>query len=510
MAAIFGVQLVITMMMATVLSRIGPHLSFARWLLTSSYAGLVRYIHPSDEELKQYAPAPLRDKKEKKKSRIAEKNAQAQTNGTFSVPRNIELVLDKATVTLQDILQLRFYTEYQWLIDFSLCTFIVYILTEIYLTILPDRAALDSGNLSLIWCSLVLMFAYRTLLSLTGLYFEGDDGGERSLVLLIGGGYLLFSMMILIVNEDTLETGLDSAYSSFNKSAAEFLENNSGLDSAGPASKLVLKFFIALWCGLIGALFAFPGLRYARMHWDVLRMSENTRWVVFFHIGFIAPLILTTLWVRPLTRDPLTKHLYRGMTAPLMTSDQFETMRLYLVLGTVVYRLFLMPAYLQSYLNLAYDKVNELKQEAGKISNVDLQRLVARVFYYLCVVTLQYVAPMVMVFYLTLMYKTLGEGSWVAASKEPEECGLEPPASSVDEFVELESEEVITDDIIPPILDKDEEIRQQFSLAWKTLKNVFTTEVFRGLLGFSTWWLCFVWFSSAAIGMGYQSYFTNV
>ena len=58
--AVFGVQIVITMMMATVLSRVGPHLSLARWLLTSSYAGLVRYIHPSDEELKQYAPAPLR------------------------------------------------------------------------------------------------------------------------------------------------------------------------------------------------------------------------------------------------------------------------------------------------------------------------------------------------------------------------------------------------------------------------------------------------------------------
>ena len=73
------------------------------------------------------------------------------------------------------------------------------------------------------------------------------------------------------MQEDTLETGLDEAYTSFNESAAQFLENNAGLDSAGPASKLVLKFFIALWCGLIGALFTFPGLRVAKMHWDVLR-----------------------------------------------------------------------------------------------------------------------------------------------------------------------------------------------------------------------------------------------
>ena len=34
-------------------------------------------------------------------------------------------------------------------------------------------------------------------------------------------------------------------------------------------------------------------------------------------------------------------------------------------------------------------QVAELKQEAGKISNLELQRKVVRVFYYLCVVTLQ-------------------------------------------------------------------------------------------------------------------------
>ena len=61
-------------------------------------------------------------------------------------------------------------------------------------------------------------------------------------------------------------------------------------------------------------------------------------------------------------------------------------------------------------------RVAELKQEAGKISNVDLQRIVARIFYYLCVVTLQYVAPMILVLYLALMYKTMGGGTWTGAA----------------------------------------------------------------------------------------------
>ena len=31
------------------------------------FAGLVRYLHPSDEELRVFAPPPIRDKREKKK-----------------------------------------------------------------------------------------------------------------------------------------------------------------------------------------------------------------------------------------------------------------------------------------------------------------------------------------------------------------------------------------------------------------------------------------------------------
>ena len=79
----------------------------------------------------------------------------------------------------------------------------------------------------------------------------------------MGFAYLFVSMMVLIVSEDVLESGLDEAYADFNRSAAAFLADNAGLDSQGPASKLVLKFCLAVWCGSIGALFTFPGLRQA-------------------------------------------------------------------------------------------------------------------------------------------------------------------------------------------------------------------------------------------------------
>ena len=72
-------------------------------------------------------------------------------------------------------------------------------------------------------------------------------------------------------------------------------------------------------------------------------------------------------------------------------------------------------------------------------------------FYYLCVVTLQYVAPMVLILYLSFLYKTLGGGSWVGEvaphveelqvlSGSLEGSGVEEfPESLVDEEVTLES-----------------------------------------------------------------------
>lgn len=50
--------------------------------------------------------------------------------------------------------------------------------------------------------------------------------------------------------------------------------------------------------------------------------------------------------------------------------------RLLLVVIAVLLRLILMPIYLQAYLNLAYDRLEDQKKEAGRITNVDLQKKV--------------------------------------------------------------------------------------------------------------------------------------
>lgn len=52
---------------------------------------------------------------------------------------------------------------------------------------------------------------------------------------------------------------------------------------SGPASKLMFKLCLALWCGIIGSFFTFPGLRFAKMHKDALKYcAERT----FLKYGF--------------------------------------------------------------------------------------------------------------------------------------------------------------------------------------------------------------------------------
>lgn len=63
-------------------------------------------------------------------------------------------------------------------------------------------------------------------------YFKSEESiGERSTCIVTGLTYLLIAMVILIIDENTLEIGLEQAYKSFNESASVYLEDR-GVSSA--------------------------------------------------------------------------------------------------------------------------------------------------------------------------------------------------------------------------------------------------------------------------------------
>lgn len=111
-----------------------------------------------------------------------------------------------------------------------------------------------------------------------------------------------------------------------------------------------------------------------------------------------------------------------------MTPVAFESARLIAIVAVVLLKLALMPMYLQCHLDLATERLEIQKKEAGRITNVEFQKKVTRffltfvftvnecgffqqiaaVFYYLCVVALQYVAPLLICLNFAFMYKSLG------------------------------------------------------------------------------------------------------
>ncbi len=150
-----SVQLVISMVFASLFSKLVPRYSLAKRLLASS--GLVRYLAPDDAELKQLAGIPVNQSARANlpagaNKRQRQKAAAQQANGkdkarvkvgdafadfdVFNIPRNLPVQLEKTPVTWGDLAQLRFYDEYQWLVDFSVYALLVYFVTEVYFSIL--------------------------------------------------------------------------------------------------------------------------------------------------------------------------------------------------------------------------------------------------------------------------------------------------------------------------------------------------------------------------------------
>lgn len=457
--AVFGVQLVFSMISASILAKILPHCSFARWILCN---GLVRYLFPTEEEIRASLgpPASLNGKRNRK-------GRGPQTdNGPLMLPKNIDIQLEASPVTVSDILPLHYYAEYQWLIDFSVCGCLVYVLTEIY------YATWSSGedfNLSMVWCTLLILFSIKILGALTGIYFSAEGFGEGMICLIMGFFFLVLSMGALIVNEDILDFGLDKAYMNFTAGAQAFLEKQD-IHSTGLASLITFKIVLAFVSALTGAFLTFPGLRLAKMHLDSVKYAANSPMKgLLLHLNVALPALIILLWLKPIAHRLL----------PRASDDDINLLRIYVILFICLFRLLFVRTYLQAHLNMAVDRVQALKKEAGKISSLDFQRLVIRVFYYLCVVALQYLAPLILLIYCALLFKTLGGLSWLGAA---------------------DGHWSVTSHSRP-------ESATRVSLALANLREVFTVDCFRGMFSYFCWWLNTALFCTTMFGLGYHNYF---
>uniref|UniRef100_A0A665SYP9 Transmembrane protein 161B n=1 Tax=Echeneis naucrates TaxID=173247 RepID=A0A665SYP9_ECHNA len=469
------------MVMASVIQKIIPHYSFARWLLCSG--SLQWYQHPTEDELRSLAG---KQKGQKRKDRKYNGHIE---NKPLTVPKDIDLQLETKCITEVDTLALHYFPEFQWLVDFTVAATVVYLITELYYSVAQPSGEM---NISVVWCLLVLAFVIKTLFSLTAHYFKLEEGGERSLCITFAFFFFVKAMAILIVTENYLEFGLETG-DSITECVLSF--------TRGPISKLTFKLMLALLCSLIGAFLTFPGLRLAQMHLDALNLTTAKFTQTLLYINFLSPLIMVLLWVKPITKDYIMNPTLGKESVPLMTEQMYDTLRLWAIILMCMLRLAMMRHHLQAYLNLAQKGVEQMKKEAGRISTVDLQKMVARVFYYLCVIALQYVAPLVMLLHTTLLLKTLGGHTWWVYPEEDLPFTHEMNSNSV-----MAAAAVVAPTPASVVEAGARASVAQLSVALGGLRTVFSPMLFRGLFSFFTWWIAACLFSTSLFGLFYHQY----
>ncbi|XP_034036179.1 transmembrane protein 161A [Thalassophryne amazonica] len=489
--ALMGVQLVVSLLAVSIMQKMAPHCSFARWLLCNG--SLFRFKHPSEGQLcalagKQMPKQTRRDRRQNGESK------------PLTVPKDIDLHLEKSPVNVIDALVLHFFLEYQWLVDFAVYASGVFLFTECYYSIVD---ASKEVNIGAIWCVLTILFCLKTLHTLMSHYFRSEEGGESSVCLAFGFLSLLVAMLVLVVREDYLEFGLESGFNSLFDNLEIFIRQQGYSDWSIPVTKLTVKLCLAAVCAYIGALLAFPGLRLAQTHLDAVHMhSDRPLLQILLHLSFLSPVIVLVLWVKPVMRDFLANAPMGKSSVTLVSSEAFDVMRLWIIVVLCALRLALTRYHLQAYLNLAEKWVEQMKKEAGRIAAIDIQRKVTRVFCYLTVVTLQYLLPVLLILFSTLSFKALGALSWGVV---PEEAPAVTPAVVMPTAAPVFSDGVDEDGME----DMEEDIQAtvaHLSGLFAAFRSVLTPLFFRGLFAFFTWWVAACQVISSLFGIYFHQY----
>lgn len=488
-----GIQLVVSLLAASIMQKMAPHCSFARWLLCNG--SLFRFKHPSEGELCALAGKQM----PKPNRRDRRQNGETKP---LTVPKDIDLHLEKAPVNVIDALVLRFFLEYQWLIDFAVYAAGVFLFTECYYSVVD---ASKEVNIGAIWCVLTVLFALKTLHTLMRHYFSSEEGGERSVCLAFGFLSLLVAMLVLVVREDYLEFGLESGFNSLFNNLEVFAKQQGFADWSIPVTKLTVKLGLAAVCAYIGALLAFPGLRLAQTHLDAVQMNAERPLIqILLHMSFLSPIIVLVLWVKPIARDFLANAPMGKTSITLVSSSAFDSMRLCIIVAVCVLRLALTRYHLQAYLNLAQKWVEQMKKEAGRIAAIDIQRKVTRVFCYLTVVTLQYLVPILLILFSTLALKALGDFSWTPGAEQSP--GVTPalvlPTAPPSVSSVLDEDEDGVDYMEEDIQATVSRLSETFS----ALRSVLTPLFFRGFFAFLTWWVAACQVLSSLFGIYFHQY----
>lgn len=478
--AVMGVQLVVSLITASIMQKMSPHCSFARWLLCNG--SLYRYKHPSEEELCALAG------KQKPKTRRDRRMNGVTEEKPLSVPKDINLHLETAPITTVDALVLRYFLEYQWFVDFAVYSTLIYLFTEGYYCLVDPCKEM---NIGVLWCLLTVFFSVKIFFMVMHHYFRSEEGGERSVCLIFAFFFLLIAMVVLVVREDYLEFGLEAGLANVCDNLEVFFRQR-GWDWIIPITKLTFKLGLVAFCSFLGACLTFPGLRLAQTHLDALKMAADKPMTqLLLHASFLAPVVVVVLWIKPISRDLLLHAPMGKQTVQIMSDAAYNSTRLWTIVALCLLRLAMTRHHLQAYLGLAERWVEQMKREAGRIAIQEIQRRVTRIYCYVTVVSLQYLGPIVLTLHCTLLLKALGNYSWGLFPEPQPASPAAGPTRPAAPSAEGEG---------------GEDVQATVAQITGALGAVFSPLFYRGLFAFLTWWVAVCQVITSLFGLYFHQY----
>ncbi|XP_062512336.1 transmembrane protein 161B-like isoform X2 [Corticium candelabrum] len=480
--AVMGIQLVITLIVATLLHKVIPYISPAQF----SIRGLKRYKEPSTDLLWRYRVGQVvSSKKGKDKRKVQDPAGVILNDVMFSVPRDNDIELETEKIQCSDLYNIHFCDNYEWIVNFGLSSLAVYVLTQIYFMCWPEMESQEM-NLSIIWL-LVAFFNSMYIFYLFNMaLFRGSGGahGEQSLMILCGCCFFVIAMAVMLLDDGILELGIDKAFDNITAKATVFKQKTSITTGEWQGALTVWKLILGALCGLVASFLTFPSFRMARLHLDSLKQTSSKLISILCNINFFAPLFLSIMWVKPLARDSFVSETSSDSK---LTDELFDVFRLGAIFCFCLFRIALLRLHLQTHLALAEERFIQSKREPGRIMAVELQTMIQRVSLYLVGVALQYLVPVIVLMSLALLAHSFGSYSF---SQGHHLLLLHNSTASVSRYkwgVNAEDEAV-----------------QQLGFVISQLAEVIDTPVFwEKHVMFGCWWMVTVWFGLSSLGIMY-------
>ena len=405
------------MIVASFLHKLSPYYSLGRWLITT---GLHRYLPPSDKLLRPHiaTPAPANKNTKKKVANQREKILSSPNSSpaeilaainyqpnaldqNIAVPKSANLKLTSTPLTWDDLNLLHFSSELEFMINLMLAAVVIFCATILYYYLRPSATG-SEYNLSVIWIAVVLGYTFRTLFTLTKIYLSEELARQRSLCIVFTMLLFVCALGVLLIDESVLDFGLEKSHKDISKSLSVLLE---GFLRDTKDFQIMpmwsFKILLAFLCGFISMTLIFPGFRFADTHFSAIRFSKIPLFKTLLHANYIAPMFCLSLWIRPLSQDLIAERSYVNIFG--LAELSYGSFRVATLVSVCLLRVCLFRTYLQSYLDTAKWKVENLKQEQGRITISNLRKKVSNIFSFYAALGIQYIAPYVILLCVTLI-----------------------------------------------------------------------------------------------------------